>query len=63
MMSRTVPVRMREPLFKLYAKFTGADLTEIRYPLDAYHSFQEFFTRALKDGVVAFVSRLAVFSC
>ncbi|KAF4666796.1 hypothetical protein FOZ61_009233 [Perkinsus olseni] len=50
LMSRTLPVKMREPLFKLYAKATGADLTEIRYPLDAYHSFQEFFTRALKDG-------------
>lgn len=47
----TLPVKLREPLFKLFAWKYGSDLDEIRYPLDSYQSFNEFFCRALRDGV------------
>src|SRR5205814_1622573 len=33
-----------------YARFTGADLTEARLPLDGFPSLGAFFLRELKDG-------------
>lgn len=46
-----VPVAMRSPLYNLFAARYGVNLDEIRYPLDAYRTFQDFFGRALRDGV------------
>lgn len=45
-----VPVAMRSPLYKTFAARYGVNLDEIRYPLDAYRTFQDFFGRALRDG-------------
>ena len=45
-----VPVPARVPLYSAYAWATGADLSEVRYPLDAYYSLAEFFSRTLVDG-------------
>merc|ERR1719498_2005492 len=47
----TLPVKLREPFFRLYAWKYGANLDEVRYPLDSYQTFNEFFGRALRDGV------------
>jgi len=46
-----LPVKLREPLYKLYAWKYNANLDEIRYPLDSFQTFNEFFSRALRDGV------------
>jgi len=46
-----VPVAMRAPLYNMFASRYGVNLEEIRYPLDAYRTFQDFFGRALRDGV------------
>lgn len=35
----------------LFARAVGVDLSEVRDPLDSFASLQEFFTRALRDGV------------
>jgi phosphatidylserine decarboxylase len=36
---------------ELFARAVGADLAEVRDPLESFGSLQEFFTRALRDGV------------
>ena len=51
LMERELPVSMREVVYNAYAKATGVNLDEMRYPLDSYKSVQDFFTRPLKKGV------------
>jgi len=46
-----VPVALRSPVFRLFAWKYGADLDEVRYPLDSFGTFQEFFCRALREDV------------
>lgn len=46
-----VPVALRPSFYGSIAWFYGMDLTEVRYPLDAYCCFQELFSRKLRDGV------------
>lgn len=46
-----LPVIIREPLYKLYAKQTGANLSEVKMPLRSFRNLQEFFSRELKDGL------------
>ena len=41
---------MRRPLWRAFARLVGADLSEVRDPLDSFESLQSFFTRALADG-------------
>ncbi len=36
---------------RAFARAVGVDLDEVRDPLDSFASLQEFFTRALRDGV------------
>lgn len=45
-----VPVALRLPLYRLFAWGFGADLAEVRYPLDSFRTFQEFFCRTLREG-------------
>lgn len=45
---KELPVAWREGVYSAYAKFTGVNLEEMRYPIDSYRSIQEFFTRPLK---------------
>lgn len=47
---RRVPRPLRAPLYRLYARSTGADLAEARPPLDSYASLGAFFVRRLVDG-------------
>ena len=47
---RHVPSFLRGPLYRGYARFTGADLEEARGPLAMYPSLAAFFVRRLKDG-------------
>lgn len=47
---RRIPGFLRGPVFRTYARFTGADLTEARPPLEAYPSLSAFFVRRLVDG-------------
>jgi len=46
----TVPVALRAPMFKTFAWKYGADIDEVRYPLDSYCTFNDFFCRALQEG-------------
>ena len=48
---KELPVAWREGVYSAYAKMTGVDLSEMRYPIDSYRSVQEFFTRPLKKGL------------
>lgn len=50
LMELHVPVALRPPLYRLFALRYGVDLEEVRYPLDTFKSFQDFFCRALKEG-------------
>eukprot|EP00403_Amphidinium_massartii_P017230 CAMPEP_0178419826 /NCGR_PEP_ID=MMETSP0689_2-20121128/25812_1 /TAXON_ID=160604 /ORGANISM="Amphidinium massartii, Strain CS-259" /LENGTH=347 /DNA_ID=CAMNT_0020041279 /DNA_START=1 /DNA_END=1039 /DNA_ORIENTATION=+ len=45
-----LPTKLRAPMFRMFAAVTNADLEEVRYPLDSYQTFGDFFARALKDG-------------
>merc|ERR1719343_715652 len=45
-----VPVALRPSLYRLFAWKYNADLDEVRYPLDSFRTFQEFFCRALREG-------------
>jgi len=58
-----LPVAMREPLYKTYAWMYGANLDEVRYPLDSYRCIQDFFSRKLKDNVRPIADTLMVSPC
>ena len=45
-----LPTALRAPACRVFATAFGADLDEVRDPLDSFRSIQEFFTRALRDG-------------
>jgi len=47
---RRVPTALRAPLFSLFARATGADLSDTRGPLEAYASLSAFFVRRLVEG-------------
>ena len=51
LMEREVPVTMRETIYSAYARATGVNLSEMRYPIDSYRTVQDFFTRPLKKDV------------
>jgi phosphatidylserine decarboxylase len=42
---------LRPPAWRLFAALVGADLGEVRDPLESFASLQDFFTRALRPGV------------
>jgi phosphatidylserine decarboxylase len=48
-----LPAPLRAPAVRAFAKAVGADLAEVRDPLDSFASLQDFFTRALRDGARA----------
>ena len=47
---RRVPSPLRAPIYRSYARFTGADLSEVLDPLAAHRTFTEFFVRRLREG-------------
>jgi len=47
---RRVPVFLRAPVYRLYARLTGAELTQIELTLQGYASLGAFFVRRLKEG-------------
>jgi phosphatidylserine decarboxylase len=47
---RRIPTALRAPIFRFYARCTGADLEEVRLPLSAHPSLSAFFVRHLVDG-------------
>jgi len=51
---RRVPGPLRAPLYRTYARFTGANLDEVRLALDAFPSLGAFFVRELKPGLRPF---------
>ena len=46
-----MPSLLLVPVLRAYAKGFGADLSEAARPLGAYASFNDFFTRELRDGL------------
>jgi len=44
-----LPVALRSPAYRLFAWTYNVDLAEVRYPLDSYRTFSDFFSRALRD--------------
>ena len=53
---RKLPVALRAPVFKSYARLTGADLSEMRLALEDHPSLSAFFVRRLKPDVRSFPS-------
>jgi len=47
---RRVPRFLRAPVYRGYARFTGADLTEVRLALADFPSLGAFFVRELRTG-------------
>ena len=45
-----LPTALRAPIYRTYARYTGADLSEVRLPLELHPSLGAFFVRRLKDG-------------
>jgi phosphatidylserine decarboxylase len=45
-----IPPPLRRPIYRFYARCTGADLSEVRLPLSAFPSLSAFFVRHLIDG-------------
>lgn len=43
-----LPAPLRAPACRVFARAVGADLAEVRDPLDSFASLQDFFTRALR---------------
>lgn len=48
---RELPRPLRAPVYRAYARATGADLSEVRLALTEHPSLGAFFARRLKDGV------------
>lgn len=53
---RRIPGPLRGPVYRSYARFTGADLNEVRLPLNTFPSMGAFFVRELKAGARTFPS-------
>ncbi len=51
---RRIPSPLRSTVYKGYARFTGANLDEIRQPLVTFPSLGAFFVRELKSGARTF---------
>lgn len=47
---RRLPAPLRKPIYRTYARFTGASLEEVRAPIESFPSLGAFFVRHLKDG-------------
>lgn len=47
---RRIPVPLRSPLYRTYARATGVNLSETRGPLEIYPSLSAFFVRRLAEG-------------
>lgn len=47
---RKLPNSLRGPVYRAYCRFTGADPSEARGPLEIYPSLGAFFVRRLVDG-------------
>ena len=47
---RRIPTPLRAPVYRAYARFTGADLAEVRLPLEGFPSLGQFFVRELREG-------------
>lgn len=47
---RRIPGFLRKTVYRGYARFTGADLSEVRLDLEHFPSLGQFFVRELKDG-------------
>jgi phosphatidylserine decarboxylase len=48
---RHLPASVLRPFIRLYARAYGVDLAEAAEPVEAFPSFNAFFTRRLRDGV------------
>jgi phosphatidylserine decarboxylase len=51
--SLRIPTPLRAPACRAFARAVGADLVEVRDPLDSFASLQDFFTRALRPDARA----------
>ncbi|HTF89851.1 MAG TPA: archaetidylserine decarboxylase [Planctomycetota bacterium] len=51
-----LPTFLRAPVYRAYARLTGADLSELRLALADHPSLGAFFIRRLKDGARVFPS-------
>jgi phosphatidylserine decarboxylase len=51
---RKLPTFLRAPVFRVYARATGADLSELRLQLADHPSLAAFFVRRLKEGARQF---------
>jgi len=47
---RRIPRPLRSAVYRGYARATGADLSEVRLPLEEHPSLGAFFVRRLKEG-------------
>jgi phosphatidylserine decarboxylase len=47
---RRVPRPLRGPIYGGFARYAGADLSQLDRPIDAFERFDDFFTRPLKSG-------------
>jgi len=45
-----LPVALRSPIYRLAAWKFDIDLDEVRYPLDSFRTFNDFFCRSLREG-------------
>ncbi|MCA9002470.1 MAG: phosphatidylserine decarboxylase [Planctomycetes bacterium] len=51
MADRKIPRFLRAPIYRTYARLTGANLEEARGPLHIYPSLGQYFVRELKPGL------------
>eukprot|EP00933_Yihiella_yeosuensis_P042582 TRINITY_DN37208_c0_g1_i1.p1 TRINITY_DN37208_c0_g1~~TRINITY_DN37208_c0_g1_i1.p1 ORF type:complete len:347 (+),score=53.77 TRINITY_DN37208_c0_g1_i1:87-1127(+) len=45
-----IPVALRSTFYGMFIWMYGMDADEIRYPLDSFRTFNDFFCRTLRDG-------------
>src|SRR5438270_5437014 len=47
---RKVPKPLRKPIYGGFARYAGADLSQLDRPIDSFERFDDFFTRPLPPG-------------
>ena len=57
---RKLPTFLRAPVYRAYARATGAELSELRLALADHPSLGAFFIRRLKDGARSFPSDASI---
>lgn len=48
MMDRTIPLKLRRPIYRLYSWYYDVNYDDLEYPFESYQTLAEFFSRTVR---------------